>query len=125
GSTTGPNHITIDNVNTESNVADGIQLINTSSSVVSADNAYSNGANGIELDAGSKSNLVTASTASSNKVYGIWLNSASGNELAADTVDSNALAGIFLGCSTKGPGSTTTCKSLSLPGSNNNQLDSD
>src|SRR5208337_320500 len=33
GSTTGPNHISIDNVNTESNVADGIQLINTSSSV--------------------------------------------------------------------------------------------
>ncbi|MFZ0888394.1 MAG: right-handed parallel beta-helix repeat-containing protein [Candidatus Binataceae bacterium] len=124
-STPGPNHITIDNLNAQSNVADGIQLINTSLSVVSADSADYNLANGIEIDAGSKSNLVTASTANSNKVYGIWLYSASGNELAADTAESNALAGIFLGCTTKGPGSATTCKSLTLPGSDNNQLDSD
>lgn len=93
-----------DNFNANSNSSGGVLLNHAQSSTLSNFQTSNNGSYGVHFLESSNS-VAESAQATSNGAYGIWLDGAKGARVDNFDAEQNLTAGIYIGCSSKGPGS--------------------
>ena len=93
-----------DNFNANGNATGGLLVSGAQNSTFSNFQASSNGSYGVRFLATSSA-VAESAQASGNGNYGIWLDGASGVRIDNFDTEQNASAGVYVGCSSSGPGS--------------------
>ncbi len=109
--------VTVENVGVASDTDAGILLKGATQAALSNLTATNNTHDGIRVEKGSYNIIGGALSITDNGRYGIWLMSTSNNNVGGFFIEDNAMAGIYLGCSSDGPGSAA-CKTNAVSKSN-------
>ncbi|HXN86678.1 MAG TPA: right-handed parallel beta-helix repeat-containing protein [Candidatus Binataceae bacterium] len=98
-----------DNFNANSNATGGVLVNGAQSSTFSNFQASSNGSFGVHFVLGTGS-VAESAQASANGGYGIWLDGAKGVRIDNFDTEKNALAGVYIGCASNGPGGSCSAR---------------
>lgn len=116
----GASNVRGDNFNAMGNTTGGVLVSGAQGSTFSNFQASSNGSYGVHFLMGANS-VAEGAQASSNGSYGIWLDGAKGVRIDNFDTEQNAMAGVYVGCATNGPG--TSCSGGNHLGSANQVYD--
>ena len=109
-----------DNFNANGNTTGGLLVNVAQYSTFSNFQGSGNGSYGAHFLMGAN-NVGESAQASSNGSYGIWLDGARGDRIDNFDTEQNAMAGVYIGCATNGPG--TACSGGNHLGSANQVYD--
>jgi hypothetical protein len=111
-----------ENFTVSANSDAGLLLKSATQAALSNFSADSNGNDGIRVVKGSYNILAGAVNATSNARYGLWLFATNNNDVGGFFVKDNAIAGVYVGCSSSGP-LGAACKPVVSPGKYNSIFD--
>jgi hypothetical protein len=98
-----------DNFNANGNVSGGVLVNGVESSTFSNFQASNNGTYGVHFKGGASS-VAESSQASGNGNFGIWLDGTKGLRIDNFDTEQNAVAGVYIGCASSGPGGACSGK---------------